>query len=116
MFPDQTIVMVDVAMVMALVSLLVVDVQYQEQPVGIPWDCGVHGLVNGCLTIRLRAQLDRKGLGCAQQYCSFPRKHFVQLVELVVDVVMVVAIPIDNLVGISLAKGLDHGAKDQVLW
>ena len=48
MFPDQTIVMVDVAMVMALVSLLVVDVQYQEQPVGIPWDCGVNGWVTGC--------------------------------------------------------------------
>ena len=106
--------MVGVAIVMVLMPL--VHIQYQEQPVGIPWDCGVHGLVNGCLTIRLRAQLDRKGLGCAQQYCSFPRKHFVQLVELVVDVVMVVAIPIDNLVGISLAKDLDHGAKDQVLW
>ena len=114
MFQDQTIVMVDVAMVMALMSLLDVDVQYQEQPVGIPWDCGVNGLVNGCLTVRLRAQLDHKGLDCAQQCCSFPRKHFVQLVELVVDVVMVVAAPIGNLIGINLAKGLDHGARGQV--
>ena len=105
--------MVGVAMVMVLKSLM--DVQYQEQPVGIPWDCGVHGLVNGCLTIRLRAQLDRKGLGCAQQYCSFPRKHFVQLVELVVDVVMVVAAQIDSLVETNLAKGLDHCARGQVL-
>ena len=115
MFQGQTIVMVDVAMVMVLISLMDVDVQYQEQPVGIPWDCGVNGLVNGCLTIRLRAQLDRKGFGCAQQYCSFPRKHFVQLVELVVDVVMVVAAQIDSLVETNLAKGLDHGARGQVL-
>ena len=115
MFQGQTIVMVDVAMVMALMSLLDVDVQYQEQPVGIPWDCGVNGLVNGCLTVRLRAQLDHKGLDYAQQCYSFPRKHFVQLVELVVDVVMVVAAQTDSLVETNLARGLDHFARGQVL-
>ena len=113
MFQDQIIVMVEVAMVMVLVPL--VYTQYQVQPVGFPWDCDVPSLVNDCWIIRLRAQLDHGGLGCVQQCCIFPRRHYVQFVELAVDVVMVVTAQIDSLIETDVAKDLDHCAMDHEL-
>ena len=52
--------MVVVEMVLVLIPL--VYTQYQVQPVGIPRDCDVRDPVNGCLIIRLHAQLDHGGL------------------------------------------------------
>ena len=108
MFQDRTIVMVVVTIVVVLIPL--VYAQYQVQPVGIPWDCDVRDPVNGCLIIRLHAQLDHGGFDCVQQCCNFPRRRFVQHVEPAVDVVMVVAAQIDSLVETGVAKGLDHHA------
>ena len=108
MFQGRIIMMVGVAMVMVLIPL--VYAQYQVQPVGIPWDCDVCDPVNGCLIIRLHAQLDHEGFDCVQQCCNFPRRRFVQRVEPTVDVVMVVAAQSDSLVETGVAKDLDHCA------
>ena len=93
MYQCQTVVMVLWWYVGMVIPVMVVPLAYrpcQVQPVGIPWGCGVAGLENGCWIIHLHAQLDHGYLVCVQ-CCNFPRKYFVQLVELAVEDVVVTA-------------------------